>query len=230
MNKSNFFITIIIILSCVLIISLVLFFTLNSNGKINQGAFRVNDAVLKSYVSIEEKQDENEVIEELSNMVLDISQNNNLQIYIQKNLEASRITIDKISTTYPKKMGDLVFYQSGNENKVNLTEKSEEYDLNLIEQEEQYYLDLNIDNINCLKDMNVPSVTKVVRFDGTILENLNTKIDDYTYKISFNLNIYDETGKKNVCKVSLDLPNSDLINSGTTIIRQDTSKYVFSVK
>lgn len=229
MSKNKFFLILIIILSVISILSIVLYFSVSTNGKINKGSFRVNDVVLKSGVSIEQKQD-NSQITELSNMVLDISQTNNLMMYIVGDVDVERITVSNINVDVPKKMGTINFYQKDNENIVNLSNFKEEYELNLQKENNQYYVDLNIDNQKFLTDSNVPSTANIVKFDGTILELLNISSMDVTFTVSFNINVYDITGKVNICKVKLNLPSEEVFTNGVSIQRQDLSNYLFSVK
>ena len=56
------------------------------------------------------------------------------------------------------------------------------------------------------------------------------KISDFVFDLSFDFNIIDTTGKKNTCKVKLNMPSQDLITDGISIIRQDLSDYNFKVK
>ena len=94
----------------------------------------------------------------------------------------------------------------------------------------QYSIDLNLVNENCLTDVNVPSNTNIVTFDGTILELLNQKYEDYKFTIKFDLNLYDIAGNKNVCKIKLKLPDEEMYVNGISIKRDDLSNYVFKLK
>ena len=91
-------------------------------------------------------------------------------------------------------------------------------------------LEINFNNESVLNDAKVPSDTKLLKYDGTMLSLLNLKTEDLTFNVSFNLNIVDITGKTVTCKIELKLPNEKLEEEGTSIVRQDISNYVFSIK
>lgn len=229
MSKNKFFLVIFVIMISIVIIYGVLYFSTNTDGKINKGSFRISDAVLKSSVYIEQKQGEAQITE-LSNMVLDISQCNELMLYLVGYIDIDKITVGNIKCSNPKKVGNINFYQRDNESVVNLNDFNEEYEIKKIKEDSQYYIDLYIDNARFLKDSNVPSTTKIVKFDGTILELLNVSFADIYFTVSFDINVYDITGKRNVCKVKLNLPSEEITTNGISIQKQDLSNYVFSVK
>ncbi len=229
MSKNKFFLVLFVIVASISIIAGVLYFSTSTDGKINKGSFRISDAVLKSNVYIEQKQGEAQITE-LSNMVLDVSQCNELMLYLIGDVDVDKITVGNIKCSNPKRVGSINFYQKDNESVVNLNDFKEEYEVTKIKNDNQYYIDLFIDNARFLTNSNVPSTTKIVKFDGTILELLNISFSDINFNISFNINIYDVTGKKNVCKVKLNLPSEEMMTNGVSIQKQDLSNYIFSVK
>lgn len=215
---------ILILLIAILSISLVVFiciYFLDNTGRINQGNFRINDAILESYIQVEEKQEES--VTELSNIVMNVSQENKLSLLIVNNSNISSMYIDNISTIGPEKIGELYIKQEGQENSIDCFTKDGKYDLIKQEKDGQTFIELKITNKNCLQDVNVPSETKVIKYDGTILELLNRKITEFKFKISFNLNIVEENGKINTCKISLDMPEEQLITNGASVTRLDTA-------
>ena len=217
---------IVVVALSILLIMGVYKYIFDLSGKVNQGKYRISDAVIVSNVKIDEKQ---EAIEELSNMVLDISQENKLSLLIHKNDIISRTTIDNINVKAPLKSGKI---------SINQTDKEKIYDINNEteieiypeEKNDEYLIEIDVVNENCIKDINVPSQTNVVRFDGTILDLLNQKIEDFKFNVSFNLNLYDEVGKNHVCKIKLNLPDDELINDGIVVKREDLSNYIFKTK
>lgn len=217
---------IVVVALSILLIMGVYKYIFDLSGKVNQGKYRISDAVIVSNVKIDEKQ---EAIEELSNMVLDISQENKLSLLIPKNDIISRTTIDNINVKAPLKSGKI---------SINQTDKEKIYDINNEteieiypeEKNDEYLIEIDVVNENCIKDINVPSQTNVVRFDGTILDLLNQKIEDFKFNVSFNLNLYDEVGKNHVCKIKLNLPDDELINDGIVVKREDLSNYIFKTK
>lgn len=226
MEKSKIIKILIVLVVSIAIVILVTTFLLDTTGKINQGNFRVNYAVIESKLDIAQKQEVE--VSELSNMLLDISQINTLSLLIANNIDIKESNITNIEIEAPVKLGSMYIEQSG-EKIYNLTNDTV---VNIYPEEknEQYSIDLNIVNENCLTDMNVPSNTNVVTFDGTILELLNQKYEDFVFEISFDLNIYDIAGNKNTCKINLKLPDEDLYVNGISVKRDDLSNYVFRLK
>lgn len=228
MKKNKAIISFLIAVLSITLIVLTCIYFLNNAGKVNQGNFRVNDAVLESYIQIEEKQEEN--VTELSSIVMNVSQINKLSLLIVNNSDISNIYIDNISTTVPEKMGQLYIKQEGQENTIDCFDKDGKYDLTKQDKDGQYFIELNIINKDCLQNVNVPSETKVIKYDGTILELLNRKITEFNFDISFNLNIVEESGKLNICKINLNMPEEQLITNGVSITRLDNSEFLFTVK
>lgn len=227
MEKKKIFKVLIVLITSIAIVMLVTTFLLDTTGKINQGNFRVNDVVLESKLDIVQKQEEQ--VSELSNMLLDISQENTLSLLIANNLEIKEANITNIKIDTPVKLGSMYIKQSSQDKVYDITNETV---VNIYpeEKDEQYYIELNIVNENCLTDVNVPSNTNVVTFDGTILELLNQKYEDYKFTVSFDLNLYDIAGNKNTCKIKLKLPDQDLYVNGMSIKRDDLSNYIFSIK
>ena len=228
MKKVDAFILSIVIIISIAIIFVIVKFALSTTGKINQGNFRVNDSVLTSKIeTVEKNTDENAI--EISNMVFDISQKNTLDLLIAKNEEVSSMYISNITSTKPLSVGEIYISQTGYEDKYEL-----QNDINIElypeERENQYYVELNINNDFFKKDTKVPEDTELVKFDGTILSLLNQKISDLKFSISFDLNIIDSTGKNNVCKIKLEMPDELLITNGISVERQNLSKYLFTIQ
>lgn len=225
-SKKIFKILIVSIISISIVVLVCMYF-LDTTGKINQGNFRVNDAVIESKLEIVEKQEEE--VQELSNMVLDISQINTLSLLIKSNVDIKNANITNIKYNLPLKYGNLAICEIDKE-KISNTTKDSVININPQKKDGQYRIDLQIINENCLTDVNVPSNTNVVKFDGTILELLNQKYEDFVFDISFDLNIYDIAGNKNTCKINLKLPDEELYTNGISIKREELSKYVFRIK
>jgi len=227
MEKGKIIKVLIVLIVSIAIVMLVTTFLLDTTGKINQGNFRVNDAVIESKLDIVQKQDGE--LQELSNMLLDISQTNKLSLLVANNIEIKEANITNIKIETPVKLGSMYIEQSGQDKMYNLNNESV---VNIYpeQKDNQYSIDLNIVNENCLTDVNVPSNTNVVTFDGTILELLNQKYEDFVFEISFNLNIYDIAGNKNTCKIKLKLPDEEMYVNGISIKREELSDYIFRLK
>lgn len=227
MIKKNKFILLVILVISILLIIAICSLLLKTTGKINQGSFRVTDAVIESTLNVIEKQEEQ--VDALSNMVLDLSQENQFELLVTKDVEITKATIDQIKINYPLKLGTFRFGQLGKELLDTIDEKTI-IEIDPEEKLEQYSMTFHIVNENCMTDVNVPNQTNVVTFDGTILELLNQNLDDLKFDLSFCLNLYDEAGNKNVCKIKLTLPDDALLKDGISLIREDPSKYLFEVK
>ena len=102
MKKNNVFLAIIIAAISIALVVLISTVVLDNSSKINEGNFRVNDAVINSTVDIKKKQKETEIAE-LSNMVFDISQENKLSLLITKDEKINNAYIDNIRYTAPIK-------------------------------------------------------------------------------------------------------------------------------
>lgn len=230
MKEKNIMKYIVIIAISILLVVIITQYVLNPGDKINQGKYRVTDSVITSSIIINQKQD---VVDDISNMTLDISQENILSLLITKDYKISKATVDNISISDPIKKGNIYISQNKDNKIYDINRETvvdiycEDYSEN---ETEQYKIDLKIVNDECLKDVNLPSQTNVVRFDGTILELLNQNIEEYIFNVSFNLNLYDEIGNKFTCKIKLKLPDEELIKSGLVVIRDDNSNYVFKAK
>ena len=94
MKKNNVFLAIIIAAISIALVVLISTVVLDNSSKINEGNFRINDAVVNSTVDIKEKQEETEIAE-LSNMVFDISQENKLSLLITKDEKINKISWKK---------------------------------------------------------------------------------------------------------------------------------------
>jgi hypothetical protein len=224
-------------------------FLLDTTGKINQGYFRVNDFVISSTVSVEDKEitetpttdnateqtnttEQKEAISNLSDLKLTATQTNEILMLIAKSngITAKEIYIDNIKTDYPKLTENMYIYQN-KENKIDL--KTEKIKLNLIteDQDGQYRIKFNIDNLNFIKDAVIPNTeVSTVKFDGTILNILNVNSSDIMFKITFDLNIIDSENKLNTCKVTLNLPSKLMVTNGVSIINEDVGKFPFMMK
>ena len=157
---------------------------------------------------------------------MDISQVNKLSLIIANNISIKEANITNIKIDKPIKQGNIYIEQEGKDKIYDITNNTV---VNIYpnENKDQYSIELNIVNENCLTDVNVPSQTNVVTFDGTILELLNQKYEDYVFCISFDLNIYDIVGNKNTCKIKLKLPDEEMYVNGISIKRDDLSNYTF---
>lgn len=229
MKKKRTILTLLIVLVSIALVVGICVYLLDTSGKINQGNFRINDAVVKSVIETTEKeQAEGENV--ISNIVFDISQKNTLSLLIAKNVKMNHMYLNNFQLEKPNKSNQFYLSQASFDEKITTFDQNTVVNIYPTEKEEQYYVELNINNDNCVQEVNVPSETKLVKFDGTILELLNIRVTDLMFRLSFDLNIVDETGKKNVCPISLAMPTEGIVTNGIDVIRQDLSNYRFKIQ
>lgn len=244
-NKS--FLNFLILILSLAIVVLLCMFLLDTTGRINQGSFRVNDLVVFSVATVQDTSSQNsdsegktetdttettkETIGSLADLKLDVSQENEVSFLIAKSegVDVNEIYIDNVSLKFPLLTENMYIYQD-EKSKIDLKTEKIRLDLNKEEKDGQYLIKFNIDNINCIKEAVIPDDKASITFDGTIFNVLNTKISDISFEIQFNLNILDSTGKLNICKVKLNLPNELLITKGVSIIKEDVRSFPFRIK
>lgn len=229
MKKKRTILTLLIVLVSIALVVGICVYLLDTSGKINQGNFRINDAVVKSMIETTEKE-QVEGENAISNIVFDISQKNTLSLLIAKNVKMNQMYLNNFKLEKPNKTNQFYLSQASFDEKITTFDQNTVVNIYPTEKEEQYYVELNINNDNCVQDVNVPSETKLVKFDGTILDLLNIRVSDLMFKLSFDLTIVDETGKKNVCPISLSMPTEGIVTNGIDVIRQDLANYRFKIQ
>ena len=202
-NNKALIITSIIIIA-VLIVACVFYILLNNTGRINQGFFRTNDVLIKSMVSVEEKQDNKEQ-SLISDLKLDLSQKNVISMLIPKEEEIKEIYVDNIKLKSPKTVGQMYLTQPNVSDKVIINQdiKNEKVNIYTEEKDNQYLVEIEIDNSNFARDVKVPESTRVVRFDGTLISLTGMNVEDLMFKISLDLNIVDKQDKISTCYFSV---------------------------
>ncbi len=225
--KKNRFIPFLIVILSVALLVIVYMFVFNPAGKINEGTFRVNDVVIKSVINVAEIENQ-ETPKSISDIKFNTSQNNEITLLIAKGNEAKNIYIDNIKVKSSSNVGEIKVSE-GEKELVSLSQ-TDKVNIYPIEENGQYLVKLNIDNIDFLKNANVPSDSESVTFDGTMLKLMNIKISDIKLEVKFNLNIVDNTGKINICKFNFNIPEEDLITNGISVTRKDSGNYKFYIK
>ena len=204
----------------ILLIAVKLLFKSDS---VNEGKFRVSDAILTSSAKVENKTNLNQ------KWSIDLSQNNKLSMLLvaSENAEIDSIFIDDISTS----KDNIVIYQVENENKMTITEENNKMDIEYtLDENGQILVELNILNENILKNYVIPEGTNEIVYDGRIFKTAGLGLKDIKFKISFKLIITEKTGKSNVMKVKLTLPYEELLKDGASVRRLDLSNFRFKVK
>lgn len=226
MKKNRFIPFLIVILSITLLI-VVYKFVFNPEGKINAGTFRVNDVVIKSVVDVVEIESQ-DAPKSISDIKFNTSQNNEITLLIAKENEAKSIYIDNIKVKSSSSDGEIKVSE-GSKELISLNQ-SDKINIYPIEENGQYLIKLNINNVDFLKNANVPSNSEAVTFDGTMLKLMNIKISDIKLEVKFNLNVVENTGKINICKFNFNIPEEDLITNGISVTRKDAANYKFYIK
>src|SRR5574344_943409 len=221
--------TFLIVIVSVAIVACFFYILLDNTGKINQGVFRTNDAIITSLVTVQEKQ-ENKEQSMISDLLLDLSQQNTLSMLITKDSTIKEMYIDNIKYNLPSKIGTMYITQPNREEKYELNDDLKKVNIYSEDEGNQYLVEIQVNNVDFAKDVKVPEDTKLVKFDGTLIGLTGMDVKDLMFNISFNLNIIDQNDKLNVCKINMSLPGYELANSGIGITRENLSKYVFSVK
>ena len=225
MKKNKFFTAIItLVISAVMLIVIVnLIF---NNSKINQGNFRVSDAILTSIVELEDK------AESSTEWKYDISQNNKVSILVKPNENASikEVYLEKIKI---KSKNDVSIYLEQEEYDVSYKYKNiSNGKVNIYTEETEegnYLIEFNINNEDVVSNFNVPNDIKEIRHDGTILNIANIAISDITFNVKYNLIIVENNGQINKCKIEIKMPDSKVATEGLFVERLNTSEFNFKV-
>lgn len=229
MKKTKAFSVIIIIVISIILIYLLSSIMLDTTGSINQGNFRINDFVIKSTIDVEEVTPEDSEKKGFDNMNLNLSQRNNFSLLIANQVGVKEIFLDNIYISDPVNKGEIILYENG-EKDERLSIDSDRINIYTENKNDQIFINLNIDNLDFLKEAKIPDNTKSVTYDGSMLKLLNVNFLDLQFKIKFNINIIDENGKINICKVNLKVPSEELFNEGISIKRQDLNNYKFYIE
>ncbi len=221
MDKRKIFwvlITIIIaVISLVIVINLVF-----KTDKVNEGKFRVSDVILTSSAELTNKTEKNNV------WSIDLSQKNKLSMLITaaSNAQIDRIYLSNITSSG----GNVIFSQLNNESKISPDSSSKELDVEYtLDENNQMLLEFVALNENILKDWIVPGHIKQIVYDGRIITTAGLALKDIQFTLKFRLNIVESTGKTNVLKVEMLLPNKQLIINGADVRRLALSDFKFKV-
>lgn len=202
---------------------------LDTTGKVNQGNFRISDVVVMSTAELKEVQDNATVdMKNLSDFVYDISQINEISILIESNINATQIYMDNVNITSPVLKGSMNICQKDYE-KYKITEELKRIDLQLEKDKDKYRINLCIDNDNVITDKSVGEDVQEIVYDASIFNHLDVDIATLQFTVSFDLIIVDETGKTVKTSMALKMPTEETFTEGMSILKQDVSKYIFTI-
>ena len=228
MDKVKGIAIIIVAIVSVLVTVLVANILLDTTGKVNQGNFRISDVVVRSSADVKEVQDENIELKKLSDMIFDITQTNQISILIDPNVKASSIRIENLNISDPALKGNMQIYQT-KDKKYDVTPELKSIDLDLQQEEEKYVVNLYINNNNVLTNQKVDETVETIQYDATIFKTLGIDISSLKFNVSFDLLITDESGNTVKTSISLNMPTDETVEAGMSILKQDTSNYIFTI-
>lgn len=228
MDKVKGISIIIIAVVSVIVIILVANKLLDTTGKVNQGNFRISDIIIESSATLTEVQDKNIKIEKLSSLVFDVSQINTVSILIESNVKASQISIENLVVTEPELKGNMNICQKDYE-KYDITPELNSFPIYLEQEEGKYIIRLLIDNDNVVTDQSVSDDFEEIQYDADIFNLLGINVSQLQFNVSFDLVITDETGQTVKTTIDLIMPTDETLTVGMSILRQDATKFLFTV-
>ena len=228
MDKVKGIAIIIVAIVSVIVTVLVANILLDTTGKVNQGNFRISDVVVRSSADVKEVQDENIELKKLSDMIFDITQTNQISILIDPNVKASSIRIENLNISDPALKGNMQIYQT-KDKKYDVTPELKSIDLDLQQEEEKYVVNLYINNNNVLTNQKVDETVETIQYDATMFKTLGIDISSLKFNVSFDLLITDESENTVKTSISLNMPTDETVEAGMSILKQDTSNYIFTI-
>ena len=229
MDKVKGISIIIIAVVSVIVTVLVSNILLDTTGKVNQGNFRISDVIIESTATLKEVQDKNVKIEKLSGLVFDVSQTNTISILIESNVKASKISIENLVVTDPALKGNMNICQKDYE-KYDITPELISIPIYLEQEDGKYIITLLIDNDNVITDKSVSDEFQEIKYDATIFNLFGIDVSQLQFNVSFDLVITDESGQTVKTTMYLKMPTDETLTEGMSILRQDATKFLFTVE
>lgn len=215
-GKKIFGVLLMIILSAVVLAILIkLLFT---NSKINQGRFRVTDALVTSSAEFVDKS------EGTGKWMYDVSQTNTLSLLI--NTSGAKISRAYITDAKVAKSGVEINEKDSDIHILCNTNDTLELATNMQDSDTVVY-DINITNRNVLENFEIPEDITEIKHDASIFNLAGVKNEDLTFTISFTFNMQEENGKLSTMKVTLELPCANIVQSGVYVEKLNIENFVF---
>lgn len=228
MDKVKGIAIIIIAIVSVIVTVLVANVLLDTTGKVNQGNYRISDVIVRSSADVKEVQDENVELTKLSDMIFDITQTNQISILIDPNVKANNIRIENLTVSDPILRGKMEIYQN-EDKKYDITPELKSIELDLEQENEKYVLNLYINNKDVLTGQRVAENVETIQYDATMFKTLGIDISSLKFNVSFDLLITDEAGNIVKTTIALNMPTEETVEKGMSILKQDTSDYIFTI-
>lgn len=222
MEKQKIFYVLSTIILSILVFSLTLKLVFRTE-KINEGKFRLTDAIVISMAELIDKTEENYA------WSLNATQRNLISLLIMPATDA-RIQNIYISDLTANSKYPIVFYMLNDETKLTLNNLPQTLDVEYrLEENGTIKLEMLALNENILKDWRVPEGVQEIYWDGRIFNTAGISLEDLQFDLEFNLNIIEKNGKKNTLKVNITLPTKSLLETGADIRRLNKSQFKFKV-
>lgn len=229
MDKVKGIMIIVVAIFSVVITVVVANILLDTTGKVNQGNFRISDLTIESTATLTEVQGADVQITKLSDLVFNVTQTNSIAILIESNVEASEIAIENFTINKPSLCGKMTICQKDN-TVYELTEEFCNMPLTVEKEDDnKYIINLNIDNENVITNRSVDESVEEIQYDAKIFDTFGIDVNTLMFDVSFDLCIKDETGKVARTTISLNMPTDETFVKGMSILRQDVSKFIFTV-
>lgn len=222
MDKQKIFYYFLTVILCVIALNLTLKLVFKTD-QINQGKFRVTDAVLLSEVQLTDKTSTEK------GWCINVSQRNRLTFLItpMSSAQVKRVYINDLKV---KGGQDIVFYIKDDETRLILNSFPQSLDVeHIIDDNGQIKIDLIALNENVLKNWVVPEHIKEIRCDGKIFQTAGVSLNTIKFDLMFKLNIEEENGKISTLEVDMTLPNDRLEENGVDVIKLPTNQFKFKV-
>ena len=228
MDKVKGIAIIIIAIVSVIVTVLVANVLLDTTGKVNQGNYRISDVIVRSSADVKEVQDENVELTKLSDMIFDITLTTQISILIDPNIKANNIRIENLTVSDPILRGKMEIYQN-EDKKYDITPELKSIELDLEQENEKYVLNLYINNKDVLTGQRVAENVETIQYDATMFKTLGIDISSLKFNVSFDLLITDEAGNTVKTTIALNMPTDETVEKGMSILKQDTSDYIFTI-
>ena len=217
-SKNVFFILVAMIASAVILAFLIQL--LLKNSKINQGKYRVSDAIITSQTEFIDKS------KETGTWSYDVYQSNSLSLLVSAGAEISRAYISDIHAS----KSSIEISQQNSDIAVFANEEAVLELASDVSEDGEILYEINIKNKGALNNFEISSDVNEIKHDATIFKLANITNSDLQFDISFDFNIQEKDGRLSVMTVQHKLPYKDIIESGSSVTRIDVGDLVFKLK
>ena len=122
----------------------------------------------------------------------------------------------------------MEIYQN-EDKKYDITSELKSIELDLEQENEKYVLNLYINNKDVLTGQRVAENVETIQYDATMFKTLGIDISSLKFNVSFDLLITDEAGNIVKTTIALNMPTEETVEKGMSILKQDTSDYIFTI-